>query len=322
MAHTVTLIPGDGTGPEVARAVQRVVDAAGVQITWDEHHLHAHGSIPPAVIDAVRASGTALMGYHQGHRDRGAQPAIVRMRRKLGLFANHRPVMNLKGIPSRYEGVDLLLIRETTEDIYAALEHESIAGVYESLKVTTTASCERILRHAFEFATAQGRKRVTIVHKANIMKLSDGTFLRMGKEIAKDYPSIEANDVIVDALCMKLVANPHQFDVLVAGNLFGDIVGDVCAGLVGGVSNCPSINVGDGVVVYHAPHGEQNGKRGVNPLTLMHAARVMLRRLGEGAAADRLRAAMQGTLTAGIRPEDLGGTASCSEVTDAIVARL
>lgn len=325
MTPLVTLIPGDGPGPEIARAVQRIIEAAGGELRWDVQELAEDGSIPEAVLGSIEQSRLALMGYHGGHRAHGQQPAIVRLRRKLGLFANHRPVRNLPGIPSRYAQVDLLLIRETTEDIYAALEHRSMHGVFESLKVTTEASCRRILRHAFEAARSLGRRKLTLVHKANIMKLSDGMFLRLGQQIATDYPDLEQNDVIVDALCMKLVADPHQFDVLVAGNLFGDIVGDVCAGLVGGVANCPSINIGEGATVYHAPHGEARELEGTghaSPLTLLHSARVMLRQLGQHQPADGIREAMQQTLLSGVRPHDLGGHSSCSEVRDAIIARL
>lgn len=316
--HKATLIPGDGTGPQIAESVCSLLAAAGVQIDWEICQLSETGEIGPEVLESARRTGRVLMGFHRGHRDLGRPPAIVQLRKDLQLFANHRPVRNLAGIPSRYQDVDLLVIRETTEDIYARIEHESIRGVFESMKVTTRPACKRIARHAFETARQLGRKKVTTVHKANIMKLSDGMFLQTAKDIGTDYPDIEHDECIVDALCMKLVANPHQFDVLLAGNLFGDIVGDVTAGLVGGESNCPSVNVGEGVTVYAAPHGDDHG----DPLTLLHAARVMVRAMGEDARADRLRGAMEQTLMAGVKPHALGGTATCSAITEAIGSRL
>jgi isocitrate dehydrogenase (NAD+) len=317
----VTLVREPAADPSGASAVdvtRALLAAAGAEISWFEHHL-VDGMVPADAIAHARRTGALFVGPHAPRA--GVLPPIVQLRPVLGLYANHRPVRSLPGIPSRYEGVDILVIRETTEDIYSRHEHESVPGVFESLKVTTQAACARIARHAFDHAAREGRRRVAIVHKANIMKLSDGMFLRIAREIAEEFPTIETEDVIVDALCMKLVTNPERFDVLLTGNLFGDIVGDLCAGLVGGEGNCPSINLGAGVVVYGTPHGDRPGMP-ASPITLLHAARVMLRADGQGAAADRLRAALLATLADGVRTPDLGGTASAAAFGAAMERRL
>jgi isocitrate dehydrogenase (NAD+) len=298
--HEVTLVPGDR--PELMPLVRQLIDRAGVSITWDEP---TPSSTHTSLLESVRRTKCALMGFQRGKRDEGELPPSVVLRRDLGLFAQLRPARPLKGLPCRFDDADLLVVRETTEDVYAHLEHESIPGVYESLKVTTRAACARIARYAFELAVLQGRKRVTIVHKANIMKLSDGLFLRTAREIAEGYPQIETDDVIVDALCMRVVLDPSKFDVLLCGNLFGDIVGDLVAGLVGGRSNAPAINIGDdGTVLCTAGHGSPDTAGHADLLTVLLPALHMLHHLDEPAAADRLRTAVETVLASGLQPRD------------------
>lgn len=330
MSTPVTLLPGDHTGPELCEAAQRVLDRAGVPIAWVTRPLPAVGvdpkAVPEDVIASLRETGLGFMAYHQAwHEDKAAAPPIVEIRRKLGLWANLRPSRSLAGVPTRHGDVDLVIVREITEDIYAHLEHESIPGVYESLKVTTRAACERIARHAFAYARATGRKKVTIVHKANIMKQSDGLFLKVGREVAAEFPDLVSEDVIVDALCMKLVLNPGKFDVLVAGNLYGDIVADLCAGIVGGPTNAPSINHGEAATVFACPHGDKEAFLGPdrgNPILTLLPAAELARHLGHADAAEQIRAAISGALLAGIRPYALGGGAGTQAFTAEVLARL
>ena len=312
MNHEVTLVPGDR--PELMPLVQDLIARAGVSITWDEPTPSAtHESL----LASVRRTKCALMGFQQGQRDEGQLPPSVVLRRDLGLFAQLRPAKPVAGLPCRFADTDLLVVRETTEDVYAHLEHESIPNVYESLKVTTRTACERIARYAFELARMQGRKRVTIVHKANIMKLSDGLFLRTAREVSADYPDIETNDVIVDALCMKVVLDPSWFDVLLCGNLFGDIVGDLVAGLVGGRSNAPAINIGaDGTVLCTAGHGSASDTPDL--LTVLLPALHMLRHLDEPAAAERLQAAVESVLLGGMQPCSVAPADFAAKVAEAL----
>jgi isocitrate dehydrogenase (NAD+) len=324
MPHAVTLIPGDITGPEVAAAVQKIIERAKVAIDWEERPL-ADRAIPQDVIESLGRTKVALMGFHHAWHQRNDPPPIVKLRKAFGMYANLRPIRTLRGIPTRFDDLDLVVVREITEDIYAHLEHESIPGVYESLKVTTQAACERIARFAFEYARANGRKKVTIVHKANIMKKSDGMFLKVARDIAAGFPDIATEDVIVDAVCMKLVLNPGKFDVLVAGNLYGDIVSDLCAGLVGGASNCPSINVGPELRIYASPHGDPSGLHGTNkgnPLGLLLPALELLAALGEIEAARQIRSAVERALADGIRPVAIGGSAGCNQFAQAVGERL
>lgn len=323
MAYAVTLIPGDDTGPEIAAATRRVIDALGVAIDWDEQPLD-DGTIPDRVVESLVRTKVGLMAYHRAPHTRNEQPAIVNLRRRLGMFANVRPVRSLPGVDSRHTDIDLVVVRETTEDIYAHLEHESIPGVFESLKVTTKAACERIARYAFEHARKNHRKKVTIVHKANIMKKSDGLFLKTARTVAEQFPDIVCDDVIVDALCMKLVISPSKFDVLVAGNLYGDIVADLCAGLAGGGTNSASINVSEDTRVFASAHGDPVGDgpdRG-NSLSLLLPTVHLLRWIGEKPAGDRLKAAIDRALTEGVVPYALGGGAGCNGFADEVIARL
>ncbi len=324
MPVPVTLIPGDTTGPEICAAILPLFEAAGADIEW--HEVPApDGRITDDLIASIRADGHALMAWHKGRREQGVQAPIVELRSRLGVYANLRPLVNLAGIDSVYEDVDIIVVRETSEDVYAAKEHESIPGVFESLKVTTRDGCERIARYAFEVARQNDRKKVTVAHKSNIMKQSDGMFLRTALAVAADYPGIEVEDCIVDALCMKLVLHPDRYDVLLCGNLFGDIVGDLCTGLVGGPVNAPSINRAPDAVVFTVGHGdpeELTGTGNGNPVPLLLSSLYLLERIGQLDARTRLGDAMERAVTNGIRPIGLGGSATCADYVAAVRARL
>ena len=328
MTHRVTLIAGDGIGPEVTEAVLRVLKVAGVSIDWEPHDagvtaLERHGStLPLALLESIRASRVALKGPVTTPIGEGFTSVNVGLRKALQLYANVRPVWTIAGIPSRYEGVDLVIVRENTEDLYSGLEHEIVPGVVESLKVITEAASRRIAEFAFAYARRHGRSRVTAVHKANIMKLSDGLFLRSVRAVAREHTDIAYDERIVDAACMHLVLNPGQFDVLVMPNLYGDIVSDLCAGLVGGLGVVPGANLGADAAVFEAVHGSAPdiaGQNLANPTALLLSALMMLRHLQEGAAADRIMAALERVLASGhARTRDLGGTATTTEFTTAI----
>ena len=319
MSHRITLVPGDC--PELRAPVVTLLAAAGAELSYDT----PEPSDLDAVVASLKRTGVGLIGWQRGDREGGQAPPAVALRRALGVYAQERPIRDLRGMKSRFSGVDLVVVRETTEDVYAMLEHETIPGVYESLKVTTRAACERIAKHACELARRTGRRKLSIVHKANIMKLADGLFLRSCQKVAADYPDLDVDEVIVDALCMKVVLDPTRFDVLVCGNLFGDIVGDLCAGLVGGVSNAPSINHAPDVVMFTAGHGdspEVAGTGAANPLPLLLPALHLLSHLGLPAESSALRAAIEDTLVAGILPIRLGGEAGpeafCAAVGEAL----
>lgn len=317
----VTLIEGDGVGPQVARVVRDVVEKLGAPITWDVQDGHDLD----ATVASVRRNGIALKGKVYAPSVPKQAPYTVRFRRGVGIELYERHVHNLPGLPARATGVDVMVVREATEDIYSGFEHQSAPGVYESIKVTTRAACERVHRHAFEWARANGRKRVTTVHKANIMKKADGMFLAVGKAMAAEYPDLAHDDVIVDALCMQIVRKPQAFDVLVCGNLFGDIVSDCAAGMAGGLSVATAIGRGPGVVVFENTHSttvDVVGEDGATPYPLLGLTVGLLRHIGEDAAASRLRAACEGALLAGLRTSDMGGTATCSAVRAAILERL
>ena len=328
MTHTITLIPGDGIGPEVTRAVVQVLEAAGLQAKWESFEagadaVAAHGTtLPEPLLQSIRKTKTALKGPITTPIGAGFTSVNVGLRKALDLYANLRPVWNLPNVKSRYEGVDLVIVRENTEDLYAGLEHTVVPGVVESLKIITDAASTRIARFAFEHARKHGRKRVTSVHKANIMKLSDGLFIECARRVAKEYPEIQYDERIVDAACMQLVMFPEKFDVLLLPNLYGDIVSDLCAGLVGGLGVVPAANLGlDGVGVFEAVHGSAPdiaGKNIANPLALLLSGVLMLHHLEESAMADRVMAGVTAVLAGSVRTRDLGGTASTSEVADAI----
>jgi len=325
LAHPVTLVPGDYTGAENCAAVRAVLAASGVDIAWEEHPaITAH--VTPDLLDSALRTKTVLMGHHYGVRAVGHPAPIVTLRRELGVFAALRPARSIPALNPRHPNVDLVVIREATEDVYAGLEHETIPGVFESLKVTTRAACERIAHFAFDWAGRNGRDKITIVHKANILKKSDGLFLRTALEVAEAYPDIAHEDVIVDALCMKLTMDPARFQVLLCGNLFGDIVSDLASGLVGGKWNSPSTNVGpDGLSVFTTGHADPPANAGTDrntPLGLLFASLLMLRNLGEATTADRVRDAIHGALGDGVLPFGVGGTATSSKFTAAVIQRL
>ncbi len=332
MSYNITLIPGDGIGPEIALAARRIIDATGVQINWEEVKAGAavieeYGTpLPDYVLDSIRKNKIALKGPLTTPVGKGFRSVNVTLRQELNLYANVRPAKNLPGIASRYDNIDLIIVRENTEDLYAGIEHKVGRDAAESIKIITREASERIARHAFELARREGRKKVTAVHKANIMKFSDGLFLESAAKVAQDYPDIEFNDMIVDAMCMKLVQTPENYDVLVLPNLYGDIVSDLCAGLVGGLGVAPGANIGFECAVFEPVHGsapKHAGQNKVNPLAITLSGVMMLKHLGEMEAAERInRAIVQVLQENKTVTYDLGGTASTSEMADAIIAKL
>ncbi|MFT6162013.1 MAG: isocitrate dehydrogenase (NAD+) [Myxococcota bacterium] len=313
--HSITLVPGDSAAN--ITAVRRILEASCTELSFDVQDW-TDGEPPEALLTSAKKNKTVLLGHKKSAADDKPAP-IVQLRRALGVFANLRPIKGIAGIKARFPNANVLVVRETTEDVYAQLEHESLKGVFESLKVTTKAGCERIAHHAFQTARRLGRKRVTIVHKANIMKMSDGLFLRTALAIAEEYPDILCDECIVDALCMKLVRNPADFDVLLCGNLFGDIVSDLCAGLVGGAVNSPSLNEGpEGLRIYTSGHGEPAGDS-CCPTSLAFSAVLMLRDLGETEAANKLMTGLTTALSSDSSPKLLGGTANASTFADAVI---
>ncbi len=332
MAYTVTLIPGDGIGPEVSAAVVRILAASGVPIQWEEHQAgaralaHYGDPLPKAVLESIERNRVALKGPITTPIGEGFASVNVRLRKELDLYANLRPVRSLPGVPTRFDPVDLIVVRENTEDLYSGLEHVVVPGVVESLKIITERASLRIARFAFEYARREGRRKVTAVHKANIMKLSDGLFLDCFRRVARDYPDIETEEKIVDNACLQLVMNPQQFDVLLLENLYGDIISDLAAGLVGGLGVVGGANLGERIAVFEAVHGSAPdiaGKNIANPTAMLLSALMLLRHLGETEAAERIFAALCRVLAhRQIRTRDLGGTATTTEFTDAILAEL
>ena len=332
MARVITLIPGDGIGPEVTEAVVRIFHVAGLDIEWERYDAGVtafkrfNQSLPAELLDSIRRTRVALKGPVTTPIAEGITSVNVGLRKALDLYANLRPVRNLPGVASRFNDVDLVIVRENTEDLYSGLEHEVVPGVIESLKIITERASTRIARFAFEYATANDRKRVTAVHKANIMKLGDGMFLESTRKVSREHTSIIYDERIVDAACMQLVMFPERFDVLVLPNLYGDIVSDLCAGLVGGLGVVPGANIGADAAVFEAVHGSAPdiaNKNLANPTALLLSALMMLDHLGEPAASARIRAALDRVLTDGvIRTRDLGGTATTTEFTDAICRQL
>ena len=332
MTHTITLIPGDGIGPEVTEAVVRILKASGVSIDWESHVAGVRAfertgdALPVELIDSIRKNKVALKGPVTTPIGHGFTSVNVGLRKALDLYANLRPVWNLPGVEARFQGVDLVIVRENTEDLYAGLEHEVVPGVVESLKIITEKASSRIAHFAFKHAQRHGRRKVTSIHKANIMKQSDGLFIDCVRRAARDYIEIQYEERIVDAACMQLVMQPEQFDVLVLPNLYGDIVSDLCAGLVGGLGVVPGANIGVECAVFEAVHGsapdiaDQNL---ANPTALLLSGLLMLDHVGERQHARRIRDALGRVLEAGaVRTRDLGGTASTTEFTDAIIREL
>ena len=328
MAHTITLIPGDGIGPEVTEAVLRIFTAAGLRIEWERHDagviaFKRYGqTLPVELLDSVKRNKVALKGPVTTPIGEGFTSVNVGLRKALDLYANLRPVRNLPGVVSRFENVDLVIVRENTEDLYAGLEHEIVPGIVESLKIITEKASTRIARFAFEHAKAFGRKRVTAIHKANIMKLSDGLFLESCRKVSREFLEISYDERIVDAACMHLVMHPEKLDVLLLPNLYGDIVSDLCAGLVGGLGVVPGANIGTQAAVFEAVHGsapdiaDQNL---ANPTALLMSGLLMLDYIGERARAGRIREGLHRVLASGqVRTRDLGGAATTTEFTDAV----
>jgi isocitrate dehydrogenase (NAD+) len=332
MRHKVTLIPGEGIGPEVAAATRRVIDAAGVQIDWEELSARTDSAteagqlVNQAAIDSVRRNHIALKGP-TGTAIAGGAPSVnVALRKTLDLYANLRPVKNLPGVKSRFENVDIVLVRENTEDLYSGLEHEVVPGVVESLKIITERASTRIARFAFEYAKKSSRRKIHAIHKANIMKLSDGLFLKSVRAVAERYKDIEYKELIVDNACMQMVLDPQQFDMLLLPNLYGDVMSDLAAGLVGGLGVVPSGNIGDESAMFEAVHGtapDIAGKGLANPTALLMSGIMMLDHLGERPAARRIEAALQRVYREGKHAtRDLGGRATTQEFTDAVIAAL
>ncbi|AEH50303.1 isocitrate dehydrogenase (NAD(+)) [Pseudothermotoga thermarum] len=328
----VTLIPGDGIGPEVVNAAIRVIEASGAQIEWEvvEAGISALQKGKPVLSDEVIAlikkNGVCLKGPTETPIGSGHRSVNVTLRQELGLFANLRPVKSINGVKTRYENVDLVVIRENTEDLYVGLEQKigNIAAI--SIKLITTEASTRIARFAFDFAKKEGRKKVTVVHKANIMKLSDGLFLECVRNVAKEYPEIAYEEVIVDNMCMQLVKNPERYDVILCPNLYGDIISDLCAGLVGGLGLAPSANIGDSVAVFEAVHGSAPdiaGKGIANPTAMILSAVMMLKYIGEVEKAKRIEKAVLEVLQEGknLTP-DLGGTATTEQFCENVIEKL
>src|SRR5271168_4172706 len=332
MKHTITLIPGDGIGPEVSHAVQQILGTAGVDILWEEIPARAEierrgqDFMQAGVLESIRKNRVALKGP-LATASVGGPPSInVGLRKALDLYANVRPVKNLEGVQARYLDVDIVLIRENTEDLYAGLEHTVVPGVVESLKIITEKASTRVARFAFEFARKYGREKIHAIHKANIMKLSDGLFLTSVRKVAAEYPAIEYKEIIVDNACMQMVLNPSQFDMLLLTNLYGDIMSDLAAGLVGGLGVVPSGNIGETVAVFEAVHGtapDIAGKDVANPTALLMSSSMMLRHIDEMAAAKRVEDALFKVYREGKSlTRDVGGTASTTEFTDNLVRTL
>jgi isocitrate dehydrogenase (NAD+) len=328
MTQPVTLIPGDGIGPEVTEAVVRIFKVAGVDVDWERHDagvtaFERHNqSLPGELLDSIRRNKVALKGPVTTPIGEGFTSVNVGLRKALDLYANLRPVRNLAGVSSRFSDVDLVIVRENTEDLYAGLEHQIIPGVVESLKIITEKASTRIAEFAFDYARRFRRTRVTAIHKANIMKLSDGLFLESTRKVSREYTDITYDERIVDAACMQLVMRPETFDVLLLPNLYGDIVSDLCAGLVGGLGVVPGANIGEETAVFEAVHGSAPDiadKNLANPTALLLSGLMLLDHIGDLERATRIRAALDRVLAAGtVRTRDLGGTASTTEFTEAI----
>jgi len=329
MAHRVTLIPGDGIGPEVMQATVRILEATGVKFDWEIFQVGAEAFakyneyIPKELIESIERTRVGLKGPVTTPVGGGFASINVALRKKFELYANFRPIQNLPHIPTRYPGVDLIIVRENTESLYSGIEHEVVPGVVESLKIITEKASTRIARFAFEYSRKNQRKKIHAIHKANIMKLSDGLFLRCCRDVAKEYPEITYGEHIVDNTCMQLVMNPYQYDVMVMENLYGDIISDLCAAFVGGLGFVPSANLGDSCAIFEAVHGSAPdiaGKNLANPTAVIRSAQLMLRHLGEHHAADMIHDGLEKVYrTEDKRTRDVGGKAGTSEFADSII---
>ncbi len=332
MAHRITLIPGDGIGPEVTAATVRVLEATGLKFEWESYSAGAEAFeryreyLPKELIQSIERTCVALKGPITTPIGGGFSSINVALRKRFELFANFRPIRNLPAIPTRYPDVDLVIIRENTEGLYSGIEHEVVPGVVESLKIITEKASTRIARFAFDYARRMGRRRIHAIHKANIMKMSDGLFIRCSRAVSRDYPEISYGEHIVDNTCMQLVVNPYQYDVLLLENLYGDIISDLCAAFVGGLGLVPGANFGESCAIFEAVHGSAPdiaGKGIANPTALIRSALLMLRHLGEHEAAQRIRVAIERVYRAKQHlTRDVGGQASTSEFTDAMIEAL
>jgi isocitrate dehydrogenase (NAD+) len=330
--HRIALVPGDGIGPEVSAATEKIIAAAGVDIEWTRLEAGAevvskYGTpMPDHVLNEIRHLRVALKGPLTTPIGGGFSSPNVALRKALDLYAAVRPVKSLHGVASRYEDVNLTVIRENTEGLYSGIEHLVQPGIAESLKITTERACLRICRYGMEYAKSVGATKVTIIHKANIMKITDGLFLECARKVAREFQDIEYEEVIVDNICMQLVKDPTRYQVLVMENLYGDIVSDLCSGLVGGLGVVPGANIGEDVAVFEAVHGSAPdiaGKNRANPSALTMSAVMMLKHIGEGEAAGRIQNALESVLAEGKSVTgDLGGNASTTEFTDAVIATL
>jgi isocitrate dehydrogenase (NAD+) len=330
--HKITLIPGDGIGPEVTKPTLEIIKATGVQVDWETHlagaeALKRHGTtIPKPLMDSFEKNKVALKGPVTTPVGEGFASVNVELRQTFDLFANLRPVKNLPGVKARYQNVDLIVVRENTEGLYSGIEHEVVPGVMESLKIITEKASTRIARFAFDYARAHERKKVTAIHKANIMKLTDGLFLQCAKNLAGHYKQIELNDLIVDNACLQLVLDPTRLDVLLLENLYGDIVSDLAAGLVGGLGVVPGANLGDTHALFESVHGSApdiKGKNIANPTAIILAAVMMLEHLGEAATGRRIYSSLEKVLTRGeVLTPDLGGAGTTKKFADAIIKEI
>jgi isocitrate dehydrogenase (NAD+) len=332
--HTIVCIPGDGIGPEVMAATRRVLEAAGLSVAWVDVPAGAtaldqgfDNVLPDRTVEAIKAHKVAIKGPVTTPVGKGFKSVNVQLRQKLHLYAAVRPVRSMPGVKTRFEGVDLVIVRENTEGLYSGIENEVVPGVVTSLKVASEAACTRIARYAFRYATRRHRQKITVFHKANIMKLSDGLFLKCARLIhEEEYPNIEYDELIIDNGCMKMVQDPGKFDVLLMENLYGDLMSDLCAGLVGGLGVVPGSNIGDESAVFEAVHGsapDLAGKGIANPLALIMSGVMMLNHIHEEPMGQRIKAAYNATLSEGTSlTRDLGGVANTNEFADAIIAKL
>jgi isocitrate dehydrogenase (NAD+) len=329
MTHKITLIPGDGIGPEVTKATVRILEATGLKFEWETFQAGAeayekyHEYIPKELLDSIDRNRVALKGPVTTPVGGGFASINVALRKKFELYANFRPIRNLPHIPTRYPDVDLIILRENTEGLYSGIEHEVVPGVVESLKIITEKASTRIARFAFNYARKNGRKKIHAIHKANIIKMSDGLFIRCSRNISKEYPEITYGEHIVDNTCMQLVMNPYQYDVLLLENLYGDIISDLCAAFVGGLGFVPGANIGDQHAIFEAVHGSAPdiaGKNMANPTAVLRSSLLMLRHIGEHEAALRIRNALEKVYRDREKlTRDVGGKAGTSEFADHII---
>ena len=332
MAHTITLIPGDGIGPEVVKAAVRILEATGVKFTWESYAAGAEAYekyreyIPKEFTESIERTHIALKGPVTTPVGGGFSSINVALRKKFELFANFRPIINLPGVPTRYPDVDLIVVRENTEGLYSGIEHEVVPGVVESLKIITEKASTRIARFAFEYARKFKRKKVHAIHKANIMKMSDGLFLRCARKVSEEFPGIQYGEHIIDNTCMQLVMNPFQYDVMLLENLYGDIVSDLCAGLVGGLGLVPGANLSAECAIFEAVHGSAPDiarKDRANPTALLQSAVLMLRHLDESTAADQVQTALEKVYEERkMLTRDVGGNAGTVQFADAVLAAM